>query len=85
MKSLDQSKNKSSALKDRYLVEKAQVEKVPVDWFKAYLTQSEYDEEKARAMESHLKHVKALQAKVDVFLTDKVDALSYYEYEGLMN
>ena len=36
---------KNTLLKENYTIEKAQVEKVAVDWFKAYLTQSEYDEE----------------------------------------
>ena len=42
-----------------------------MDWFKAYMISAEYDEEKIKAMGQHAINAKALQEKVDMFLTDK--------------
>ena len=78
-------KNKNSGQKEATEAENVvQREKVAIDWFAAYLKNTERDEQRAEAIREQLGHLKAIEKKVDNFFSEQVNTLSYCEYEGLL-
>lgn len=75
---------KNTVLRDSYDVEKAQIERVDPEWFKSELVQPEHDEERAKALEAHMKEIQELEKNVEIVLGDRVNELSYCEYETLL-
>lgn len=59
-------------------------EKVAMDWFAAYLLNTEVDEERAQAIQEQMAHLAAIDEKVDHFFSEQVNSLSYCQYEGLL-
>ena len=79
---------RSKYYKEQPPVEKFQKEKVPSDWFNAFMTQDdtveEKDSEHKRAIENHMARIKEVEDKTAIFFSDAVNSLSYQEYEKLM-
>jgi hypothetical protein len=59
-------------------------EKLAMDWFAAYLLNTEVDEQRAQAIQEQMAHLAAIDEKVDNFFSEQVNSLSYCQYEGLL-